>query len=116
MPMPASGEPTSYFRPLSLLASLMSATDRGPIRTVAITPSKSKMYDFAEVRRICHTSTIAGFQAMIDSELAKPFRFVYMSGAGIDRDQAKQPSPSFMAPYMLMRVSGLACQLESTQI
>ncbi|KAI1120652.1 NAD(P)-binding protein [Nemania abortiva] len=71
------------------------------IWTVAITPSKSKTYDFEEVRRICQTSPIAGLRAMHEAGTATPFRFVYMSGAAAERDPEK--TPNYMPQYSLMR-------------
>ncbi|KAI0884915.1 NAD(P)-binding protein [Annulohypoxylon maeteangense] len=71
------------------------------IWTVAITPSKSKMYDFEEVKRICQTCTLAGFNAICESGVSKPFRFLYMSGATTERDQTK--TPRFLPQYSLMR-------------
>ncbi|KAK6955647.1 hypothetical protein Daesc_003289 [Daldinia eschscholtzii] len=59
------------------------------IWTVAITPTKSKTYDFEEVKRVCQTSTIAGLRAMHESGVSKPFRFLYMSGAAAERDRGK---------------------------
>ncbi|KAI0455124.1 NAD(P)-binding protein [Xylaria acuta] len=71
------------------------------IWTVAITPSKSKMYDFEEVKRICHTSAIAGLRSIHEAGTATPFRFLYMSGAAAERDQTK--TPKLMFQYSLMR-------------
>ncbi|KAI2463331.1 NAD(P)-binding protein [Annulohypoxylon bovei var. microspora] len=71
------------------------------IWTVAITPSKSKMYDFEEVKRICQTCTLAGLNAIYESGVSKPFRFLYMSGAATERDQTK--TPRFQPQYSLMR-------------
>ncbi|KAI0900667.1 NAD(P)-binding protein [Annulohypoxylon nitens] len=62
------------------------------IWTVAITPSKSKMYDFEEVKRICQTCTLSGFNAIYESGVSKPFRFLYTSGAATERDQTKTPA------------------------
>jgi hypothetical protein len=72
-------------------------------RTVAITPSKSAMYEFDEVRRICQTCTLVGLQTMYDAKPAKPFRFIYLSGVAAERDQTK--TPSFKPEYSKMRVS-----------
>ena len=78
-------------------------------RTVAITPSKSRGFDFDEVRRVCQFNTIAGLQAMIEARTqgsshdGDPFRFIYMSGAASERDQTK--TPYWMSQYCLMRVS-----------
>lgn len=71
-------------------------------RTVAITPSKSKMYDPEDVKRICQTSTLAGLSAMHESGLSNPFRFIYMSGAGVGWDESKVPR--YMLEYLRMRV------------
>ncbi|KAI8949338.1 NAD(P)-binding protein [Xylaria longipes] len=73
----------------------------GCIWTVAITPTKSKSYDFEEVKRICQTSAIAGLRSMHEAGIATPFRFLYMSGAAAERDQTK--TPKIMAEYSLMR-------------
>jgi hypothetical protein len=75
----------------------------GKIRTVAITPSKSKAIPFDEVTRVCQTCTLAGLRAMVESSPAKPFRFLYMSGFSAERDQTK--TPAILAAYCLMRVS-----------
>ncbi|KAK0707453.1 hypothetical protein B0H67DRAFT_647638 [Lasiosphaeris hirsuta] len=71
------------------------------IWTVAITPTKSKTYAFEDVKRICQTSTLAGFRAMADAGPARPFRFLYMSGSAAERDQTKRPI--VLAEYLLMR-------------
>jgi hypothetical protein len=60
-----------------------------------ITPSKSKSFDFVEVRRVCQESTLAGLKAMHEASQSRPFRFVYMSGIGAERDQTK--TSDFMA-------------------
>ncbi|CAJ2510899.1 Uu.00g065240.m01.CDS01 [Anthostomella pinea] len=73
------------------------------IWTVAVTPTKSRAYDFEEVKRICQTSALTGLRAMHDAGPAKPkpFRFLYMSGAMVEREPAKKPW--FMPEYSLMR-------------
>ncbi|KAI1493069.1 putative nucleoside-diphosphate-sugar epimerase [Biscogniauxia mediterranea] len=71
------------------------------IWTVAITPTKSKMYGFEEVRRVCQTSTLAALRAMREAA-APPFRFLYVSGAGVERSQGKTP-PRFYGEYLAMR-------------
>ncbi|MCJ1399425.1 hypothetical protein MMC11_002627 [Xylographa trunciseda] len=77
------------------------------IWTVAITPIKSRGIDFEEIRRVCYEYTLAGLQAMFkahndgESKGRSPFHFLYMSGAGAERDQSK--TPRFMAQYDLMR-------------
>ncbi|CAG9939593.1 unnamed protein product [Clonostachys rosea f. rosea IK726] len=73
----------------------------GCIWTVAITPSKASRYDFEVVRNICHTSTMAFLNAFMDTKPASKFRFLYMSGLGVERDQTKRPR--IYADYMLMR-------------
>ncbi|KAI0010111.1 putative nucleoside-diphosphate-sugar epimerase [Xylariaceae sp. FL0662B] len=89
------------------------------IWTVAITPVRSKAYDFDEVKRICQTCTLSGLQAMYDAGVSKPFHFLYMSGATAERDQTKKPW--YMGDYTLMRgeteskVLALAAELKSVK-
>ncbi|KAF8311142.1 hypothetical protein DL93DRAFT_2169194 [Clavulina sp. PMI_390] len=71
------------------------------IWTVAITPSKSLTYKWSEVVRVCQTSPLAGLQAMFEAGPSSPFRFLYMSGYKVERDQSKPPP--VMARYVLMR-------------
>ncbi|KAF3071122.1 putative nucleoside-diphosphate-sugar epimerase protein [Daldinia childiae] len=89
------------------------------IWTVAITPSKSKMYDFEEVKRICQTSTIVGFKAIHESGVSKPFRFLYMSGAAAERDPEKavrfQPQYSYMRGETENQVLALAAELDGVE-
>ena len=73
------------------------------IRTVAITPTKSSMYDWDTVVRVCQTSTMMGLRAMYEAGPAKPFRFIYCSGFSAERDQTK--TPDFRPQYSLLRVS-----------
>ncbi|OTA52366.1 putative nucleoside-diphosphate-sugar epimerase [Hypoxylon sp. EC38] len=90
------------------------------IWTVAITPSKSKAYDFEEVKRVCQTSTLVGLRAMHESGLSKPFRFLYMSGAAAERDPTK--TPKFQPEYSHMRgetetkVLALAAELGDIEV
>ncbi|MCJ1384882.1 hypothetical protein MMC17_008000 [Xylographa soralifera] len=78
------------------------------IWTVAITPTKSRAFEFDEVRRVCQEHTLAGLQAMLKAhseggnhDIPRPFRFMYMSGTAAERDQNK--TPSYMPQYSLMR-------------
>ncbi|KAF7374642.1 Succinate-semialdehyde dehydrogenase [Mycena sanguinolenta] len=71
------------------------------IWTVAITPMKSKKFSFDEVTRVCQTSPLVGLNAMHSAGLSRPFRFLYVSGEGAERDQSKKPS--FLGQYLLMR-------------
>ncbi|KAI1780703.1 putative nucleoside-diphosphate-sugar epimerase [Hypoxylon cercidicola] len=71
------------------------------IWTVAIAPSKSKMYNFEEVKRVCQTCTLAGLKTMHQSGLSKPFRFFYMSGAGNEQDPTK--TLQYQSQYRHMR-------------
>ncbi|KAK7977273.1 hypothetical protein PG988_004763 [Apiospora saccharicola] len=73
--------------------------------TVAVTPSKSKAMEFAEVKRICHDFTMAGMQAIYEAGPAKPFRFLYMSGTATNRDPNQKPG-WFMPEYTQMRGQG----------
>ncbi|KAK3360538.1 hypothetical protein B0T25DRAFT_535841 [Lasiosphaeria hispida] len=70
-------------------------------RTVGITIFKSNLLKFDDVKRICQTCTLAGFRAMVQAGPAKPFRFVYISSSGTERDQTKRPL--LMTEYLLMR-------------
>ncbi|RYO85250.1 hypothetical protein DL766_000106 [Monosporascus sp. MC13-8B] len=69
--------------------------------TVAITPAKSRGYDWEVVKRVCHTSTLAGLAALCEAGPAQPFRFLYASGSAAERDQTKKPR--FMPQYSLLR-------------
>ncbi|KAK0648068.1 hypothetical protein B0T16DRAFT_388382 [Cercophora newfieldiana] len=71
------------------------------IWTVAITPTKSKLYKWEDVVRICQTSTLVGMRAMVEARQGKPFRFLYMSGLQAERDQTKRPW--LLTEYVLMR-------------
>lgn len=71
-------------------------------RSLAVTPSQSRSMDFAEVATICHDYTINGIRNMI-KVANKPFRFVYVSGVLVERDQNKV-LPN-MGDYLHMRVS-----------
>lgn len=71
------------------------------IWTVAVTPARMMSYSSEDLRRICLTSTLAGFKAMHEAGPARPFRFVYCSGHGTPRDQTKKPL--MMGEYLLMR-------------
>ncbi|KAK6844858.1 nucleoside-diphosphate-sugar epimerase [Apiospora arundinis] len=75
------------------------------IWTVAVTPSKSKSMQFADVKRICQDFTMAGLQAMYEAGPAKPFRFMYMSGTAAPRDPNQKPG-WFMPEYSQMRGQG----------
>lgn len=58
---------------------------------------------------MCQEYALAGLQAMFkaysddSSHGAQPFRFIYMSGVGAERNQDK--TPTWMPQYCLMRVS-----------
>ncbi|KAK8039460.1 nucleoside-diphosphate-sugar epimerase [Apiospora rasikravindrae] len=75
------------------------------IWTVAVTPTKSKSMEFAEVKRICQDFTMAGMQAMYEAGPARPFRFMYMSGTAAPRDANQKPG-WFMPEYSQMRGQG----------
>ncbi|OJD11936.1 hypothetical protein AJ78_07397 [Emergomyces pasteurianus Ep9510] len=70
------------------------------IWTLAVTPSKSKEMDFADVTKICSDFTLNGLHN-IAALANNPFRFVYTSGVTVERDQTK--SLWFLADYRLMR-------------
>ncbi|KAI8960899.1 hypothetical protein F5Y11DRAFT_349101 [Daldinia sp. FL1419] len=99
--------------------SLDALTAEISLMTVAITPSKSKTYDFEEVKRVCHTSTLAGLKAMHESGVSKPFRFLYMSGAAAERDRGRpvryQPEYSYMRGDTENQVLKLAAELDGVE-
>ena len=74
-------------------------------RTVGITPGRARTYDFAEVKRVCQDCTIAGLEALRETNSAaqKPVRFVYLSGHGISQDFTTKPF--VLGEYRTMRVS-----------
>lgn len=57
--------------------------------------------DFADVTKICSEYTMNGLKNMF-TVANKPFRFIYVSGVTVERDQTK--SLTFLADYRLMRV------------
>jgi len=73
-------------------------------RTVAVTPTKSSRSEFAEVKRVCYDCTMAGFKAIYEAGPARPFRFLYFSGAAV-MDDPKAKKPFYLGDYMVMRVS-----------
>ncbi|KAK7740891.1 hypothetical protein SLS62_010949, partial [Diatrype stigma] len=73
----------------------------GAAATVAILPTQLGSYTKEEIRRVCLESAVAGIDVMCQAGPAKPFRFLYMSGAGAERDQSKRPK--VMAEYSLLR-------------
>lgn len=70
---------------------------------MGITPLRSTTYDWNDVCRVDNACPQAALKAMQASSPAQPFRFIMMSGSGVERDQDK--SPVFKPAYMKMRVS-----------
>jgi hypothetical protein len=71
-------------------------------RTIGLVPNKLLSQSKADARRICLDYTVSGIKAIHEAGPAKPFRFVYVSGAPISRDPNKwQP---FMGDYFRLRV------------
>ena len=68
---------------------------------MGITPRNTRGVDFEHVRRVCQDHTLVGLKAILAAS-DKNVRFLYMSGAGAERDQNKKPWVE--ARYMLMRV------------
>ncbi|KAL8801123.1 MAG: hypothetical protein Q9182_004675 [Xanthomendoza sp. 2 TL-2023] len=78
------------------------------IWTVAITPNKAWGMDFAEVRRVCHDYALIGLENIMAAQVqgrmdrsTEPLCFLYMSGAGAERDPGQRPT--FDARYLLLR-------------
>lgn len=71
-------------------------------RLIAITPSKSRTMPFEQVEKICLDYTANGLKT-IAAMGNKPFRFIYTSGAKVNRDQTVRPW--IMPDYGVLRVS-----------
>lgn len=74
-------------------------------RLIAVTPAKLGSMSIEEVRKICVDYTMAGLEtlaALPRDAGARPFRFIYTSGAKSERDQQKKPW--ILAEHVLMRV------------
>ncbi|CEI60167.1 hypothetical protein FVEN_g6351 [Fusarium venenatum] len=71
------------------------------IWTVGITPMAYKSLEPGQARRICLDDTLSGLENMVKFSVKKPFRFIYMSGADVERDQTK--TPPLVPEYFLMR-------------
>ena len=65
---------------------------------------KSRAQQWDAVVRVNKEYTLAGLQAIGEARGTRSsvFRFMYMSGDGVPRDQSKKPA--VMGDYMLMRV------------
>ena len=72
-------------------------------RTIAITPTKSRLHGFDYVKKVCQEYTELGLKTMYESGPAKPFRFLYMSGLAAERSRDK--TPQWLPEYCWMRVS-----------
>ena len=72
-----------------------------PTRTVGVPVLRSTKYQPDELLRICQTWALDGIGAMYDAGVSKPFRLLYMSAWGIERDPTKAP-PVFTS-YLRMR-------------
>ncbi|KAI4199931.1 MAG: hypothetical protein LQ350_004283 [Teloschistes chrysophthalmus] len=70
------------------------------IWALAVTPRQSKDMDFSDVTAICYDYTINGLNNMA-AHVSKLFRFIYVSGVTVERDQKK--TLPFMSEYRLMR-------------
>lgn len=73
----------------------------GICRALAVTPTQSKDMDFSDVTTICYDYTMNGLANMA-AHVGKPFRFIYVSGVTVERDQEK--TLPFLSEYRLMRV------------
>ncbi|PQE33672.1 hypothetical protein CJF32_00010841 [Rutstroemia sp. NJR-2017a WRK4] len=71
---------------------------------IAVTPSQLNQMTLDEARKICLDYTVAGIETITKlprENSAKPFRFLYVSGAKTERDQTKKPW--VLGDYRLMR-------------
>ncbi|EEA18734.1 hypothetical protein TMatcc_010724 [Talaromyces marneffei ATCC 18224] len=67
---------------------------------IAITPSKQSSMPFEQVEKICLDYTVNGLKTMA-TRSNNPFRFIYTSGAKVNRDQTKRPW--IMGDYGVLR-------------
>ena len=73
------------------------------IETRTIVVALTKSTPFEETKKVTHDYTMVGVKALSESnKTGKPLRFVYFSGALVDRDLIKEPT--FMPGYCRMRV------------
>jgi len=81
---------------------------------VAITPIKSRMYDFKDVVKVCHEGTVAALKNIYEAGASKPFRFLYMSGMATERDRTRKEAAG-KPEYVFMRVSTDRLRTQSSQ-
>ncbi|KAI1319815.1 hypothetical protein F5Y16DRAFT_417677 [Xylariaceae sp. FL0255] len=90
--------------------------DYGTIQTmtVAVTPFKTSGLNFAEIKRVCQTCPVTGFQTMYAIKPAQPFRFIYFSAEGTPQDLSKKPM--MMGNYQIIRGESekMVCKLSET--
>ncbi|KAG0652745.1 hypothetical protein D0Z07_0367 [Hyphodiscus hymeniophilus] len=72
------------------------------IWTVAVALTKSMSTPFPETKKVTYDYTVAGIKALSESNKTEnPLRFIYFSGAAVDRDLTKEPV--FMPEYSKLR-------------
>ncbi|KAK4163088.1 NAD(P)-binding Rossmann-fold containing protein [Cladorrhinum sp. PSN259] len=74
------------------------------IWTIGLTPSKYRALPADQAAKICRDYAAYGIETMSNlarAEGSKPFRFVYFSGSGAERDPAKKPL--IMGDYLVLR-------------
>jgi hypothetical protein len=92
---------------------LLTRITNSPVRTLAITPTKSLAHKWDEVVRVNQEYPLVGLKAIAEARGSRSsaIRFMYMSGEAAPRDLSKKPA--IMGDYVLMRVchavSSLAC-------
>jgi hypothetical protein len=90
---------------MSIYISLFLIVNIPLARLIAVTPSQLNQMTLDEARKICLDYTVAGIETITKlprANSAKPFRFLYISGAKTERDQTKKPW--VLGDYCLMRV------------
>ncbi|KAF4468591.1 transport sec13 [Fusarium albosuccineum] len=88
----------------------------GCIWLIAITPTRSKLMEWEEVRKICHDYAVTAadeFAKIPRDGKTEPLRFLYISGANAVRDPAKKPW--ILGDMCLMRGGVEAAVLERAQ-
>lgn len=62
------------------------------------------MYDVEDVKKVNQTSKTTALRAMIEAGMAEPFRFLLMSGEGIDPEKPLN-APLGFGPFVRLLVS-----------
>jgi hypothetical protein len=82
-------------------------------RLLAVTPSKSRLLPWEEVRKICYDYAVTGLKTIAEQQqsrpTSRPLRFIYVSGSTVERDQSRKHW--IFSDYMKLRVKFLPFSL-----